>query len=171
MPVLPARVPPSRLGRGGGRAGVYRLRHLRDRLCLRRAGAAAVGGVHPQCAGRPAGLGPGAGRHGGGVLLPLCQFPPRRHRQRAFAGHPQRGPCDRAADGRVHPVSGSLAAGAGLRHHQQGRHALALCAGAAGCSGAAVCCSQGKGQRQVPGRPGPAGPGAVGCPGGAAGGR
>ena len=44
-------------------------------------GLLAVGGVHPQCAGRPAGLGPGAGRHGGGVLLPLCQFPPRRHRQ------------------------------------------------------------------------------------------
>ena len=62
-------------------AGVYRLRHLRDRLCLRRAGAAAVGGVHPQCAGRPAGLGPGAGRHGGGVLLPFRQLPPRRHRQ------------------------------------------------------------------------------------------
>lgn len=67
------------------------------------------------------------------------------------------------------PFLGPWAAGAGLRHHQQGRHALALCAGAAGCSGAAVCRSQGKGQRQVPGRPGPAGPGAVGCPGGAAG--
>lgn len=67
------------------------------------------------------------------------------------------------------PFLGPWAAGAGLRHHQQGRHALALCAGAAGCSGAAVCRSQGKGQRQVPRRPGPAGPGAVGCPGGAAG--
>lgn len=35
----------------------------------------------PAVCGAACGLGPGAGRHGGGVLLPLCQFPPRRHRQ------------------------------------------------------------------------------------------
>ena len=42
VPVLPARVPSSRLGRGGAVLAFIACGTLRDRLCLRRAGAAAV---------------------------------------------------------------------------------------------------------------------------------
>lgn len=80
VPVLPARVPPSRLGRGGGRAGVYACGTYETgyvyavlALLLWVVYTRSVrGGLRPR---------PGAGRHGGGVLLPLCQLPPRRHRQ------------------------------------------------------------------------------------------